>query len=174
MSDLLLRGGRVRGGDAQVDILVRDGVVEQVAPGLAPVTGVSGAEVIEVRDRLVLPGLVEAHCHLDKTLYGAPWVPHSAGDALADRIANERRRRGELGLPDVERVTALLERMVATGKVESALGLLGRRTARKGSRLDEGPRIEHAVRPGLLHHDLTSCYFGSGPGEALACDLAAF
>ena len=74
-----------------------------------------GAEVIDVRDRLVLPGLVEAHCHLDKTLYGGSWVPHSAGDALADRIANERRRRGELGLPDVDRVTALLERMVAAG-----------------------------------------------------------
>ena len=37
--------------------------------------------------------LVEAHCHLDKTLYGGPWVPHSAGDALADRIANDRRPR---------------------------------------------------------------------------------
>jgi cytosine deaminase len=63
----------------------------------------------------VLPGLVEAHCHLDKTLYGGPWVPHSAGDALADRIANERRWRGELGVPDVDSITALLERMVAAG-----------------------------------------------------------
>jgi cytosine/creatinine deaminase len=42
-------------------------------------------------------------------------VPHSAGDALADRIANERRRRFGLGLPSVENATALLERMVAAG-----------------------------------------------------------
>jgi cytosine deaminase len=115
MSDLLVRGGRLWGEDGQVDILVRDGVVQRVEPGLAPATDAPGAEVIDVRDRLVLPGLVEAHCHLDKTLYGGRWVPHSAGDALADRIANERRRRGELGLPDVDRITALLERMVAAG-----------------------------------------------------------
>jgi cytosine/creatinine deaminase len=115
MSDLLVRGGRLWGGNGQVDILMRDGVVERVEPGLAPATDAPGAEVIDVRDRLVLPGLVEAHCHLDKTLYGGTWVPHSAGDTLADRIGNERRRRRELGLPDVDRVTALLERMVAAG-----------------------------------------------------------
>jgi cytosine/creatinine deaminase len=161
MSDLLLRGGRVRGGDGQVDILVRDGVVERVAPGLAPAGGAPGAEVIEVRDRLVLPGLVEAHCHLDKTLYGAPWVPHSAGDALADRIANERRRRGELGLPDVERVTALLERMVVAGTayvrshtdVDPEVGLRGVEVVRTAAeRLDGRIAVQQVAFPrsGLL------------------------
>ena len=52
---------------------------------------VDGAAV-DVTDRLVIPGLVEAHCHVDKTLFGRPWVPHSAGPALGDRIDNERRR----------------------------------------------------------------------------------
>lgn len=37
------------------------------------------------------------------------------GAALADRIANDRRRRAELGLPNVDYITALLERMVAAG-----------------------------------------------------------
>jgi Amidohydrolase family len=59
--------------------------------------------------------VVDAHCHLDKTLYGGPWVPHSAGDALEERFANDRRRRGELGVPSVDRIAALLERMVAAG-----------------------------------------------------------
>jgi hypothetical protein len=60
-------------------------------------------------------GLIDAHCHVDKTLFGGRWVPHSAGPALADRIAEERRRRGELELPNVEHMTALLEQMVASG-----------------------------------------------------------
>ena len=138
MSSLLVRGGRLWGEDGRVDILVRDGVVERVEPGLVRATDAPGVEVIDVQDRLVLPGLVEAHCHLDKTLYGGSWVPHSAGDALADRIANERRRRGELGLPDVDRVTALLERMVAAGTsyvrshtdVDPEVGLRGVETVR--------------------------------------------
>jgi cytosine deaminase len=63
------------------------------------------AEVVDVSGRLVRPGLVEAHCHLDKTLYGRAWEPHSAGDALADRIGNERRRCGRLdGRVTVEQV----------------------------------------------------------------------
>ena len=111
MSGLLLRGARPWGFDGPADVLVREGVIERIEPGIEP----GDAEVLEVGDRLVLPGLVEAHCHLDKTLYGGPWVPHSAGDALEDRIANDRRRRGELGIPSVDRIVALLERMVASG-----------------------------------------------------------
>jgi cytosine/creatinine deaminase len=108
---VLLRGGRPWGFDGPADVLVREGVIERIEPGIEP----GDAEVLDVADRLVLPGLVEAHCHLDKTLFGGPWVPHSAGDALEDRIANDRRRRGELGIPSVDRIVALLERMVACG-----------------------------------------------------------
>ena len=111
MSDLLLRGARPWGFDGPADVLVRAGVIERIEPGIDP----GGADVLDVAGRLVLPGLVDAHCHLDKTLYGGPWVPHSAGDALEDRIANDRRRRGELGIPSVDRIVALLERMVVSG-----------------------------------------------------------
>jgi cytosine deaminase len=130
MTDLVLVGGRPWGVDGAADILVRDGRIERIAGGAV---AASGAEVVDVTGRLVLPGLVEAHCHLDKTLYGGPWVPHTAGDALTDRIQTERRRRGELGVPDVDRITALLERMVAAGTsyvrshtdIDPALGLSG-------------------------------------------------
>src|SRR5688572_30093974 len=108
MPDVLLRDGRLWGGDEPTDILVRDGRIAATGRNLDG----SGADDVDLAGRLVLPGLVEAHCHLDKTLFGGPWVPHSAGDALADRIANDRRRRSELGIPDPDRIAALLERMV--------------------------------------------------------------
>jgi imidazolonepropionase-like amidohydrolase len=66
MSELLLRGGRPWRFAGPADVLVRDGVIARIEPDIdAP-----GAEVFDVSGRLVLPGLVEAHCHLDKTLYG--------------------------------------------------------------------------------------------------------
>jgi cytosine/creatinine deaminase len=112
VSTLLLRGGRPWGRDEPADIVVQDGVIAAIGP----VPDVDAdTEVLDVADHLVLPGLVDAHCHLDKTLYGGPWVPHPAGDALTDRIGTERRRRSELGIPDVERIAALLETMVAAG-----------------------------------------------------------
>jgi cytosine/adenosine deaminase-related metal-dependent hydrolase len=112
MPELLLRGGRPWGSAGPADILVRDGTIAEIVPEPA---AAGDAEVLDISGRLVLPGLVEAHCHLDKTLYGGPWEPHSAGDALADRIGDERRRRGELGLPSADHAAALLERMVAAG-----------------------------------------------------------
>jgi cytosine/creatinine deaminase len=129
MAELILRGGRPWGSEGPADILVRGGVVERIEPRVdAP-----AADVLDVSGLLVLPGLVEAHCHLDKTLFGGPWVPHTAGNALIDRITTERQRRGELGIPDVDRITALLERMVAAGTthvrshtdIDPALGLSG-------------------------------------------------
>jgi cytosine/creatinine deaminase len=130
MSDLVLRGGRPWRSPTAADILVRDGAIAAIEPDLSPPPS---AEVVDVSGRLILPGLVEAHCHLDKTLFGDDWVPHTAGDTLADRIGTERRRRGELGVPDVDRITALLQRMIAAGTsyvrshtdIDPALGLSG-------------------------------------------------
>ncbi|MEV0164582.1 amidohydrolase [Nonomuraea fuscirosea] len=118
MTDVLLRGGLPwepaasgPGVRAPVDVLVRDGRIDRVAPAIdAP-----GATVVDVTGQLVLPGLVEAHCHLDKTLYGGPWVPHSADDTLAGRIGNDLRRRAGLGVPSVARIAALLAAMSAAG-----------------------------------------------------------
>jgi cytosine/creatinine deaminase len=112
MGGLLFRGGRVRGYDGPADLLVVGGVIADIGSGLVDP---GDAEVVELDGRLVLPGLVDAHCHLDKTLYGGPWVPHPAGDALAERIGTERRLRAGLGVPDVDRITALLATMVAAG-----------------------------------------------------------
>lgn len=156
-SALLLGGGYPWGYDVPADILVRDGKITQIEPAV----DVTDAEVIDVAGRLVLPGLVDAHCHLDKTLYGGPWVPHSAGDALADRIANDRSRRGELGIPNVDHVTALLERMAAAGTsyvrthtdVDPDVGLRGIETVRTAAEQMSGRvTVEQVAFPqhGLL------------------------
>ncbi|MEV4147647.1 hypothetical protein AB0J40_28540 [Amycolatopsis sp. NPDC049691] len=77
MPGLLLRDGRPWRAGGPADLLLRDGVVAKIGPGLGP----GDADVLDLGGRLVLPGLVEAHCHLDKTLFGGPWRPHSAGPA---------------------------------------------------------------------------------------------
>jgi cytosine/adenosine deaminase-related metal-dependent hydrolase len=152
MTDLLLRGGRPWGRDAEADILVRDGVIERIGPKIDG----GGAQPVDLAGRLVLPGLVDAHCHLDKTLYGRAWVPHSAGDALADRIATDRRRRAELGLPNVDNIVALLEQMVGAGTayarshvdVDPEVGLRGVEAVREAvARLDGRITVELVAFP---------------------------
>lgn len=97
MSDLLLKNVRPMGG-AAADILIKDGVIAQIGPGLtAP--GIPGEEGAGA---LVIPGLVDAHTHLDKTTWGMPWYAGRKGGVLQNLIDNERNERIPLGL-DVHR-----------------------------------------------------------------------
>ena len=51
--------------------------------------------VIDGAQALLLPGLVEGHAHLDKTLWGQAWYRNDVGPSRLDRILNERSwRRG--------------------------------------------------------------------------------
>jgi len=66
----LVRGGMVvpmaaRGEWLQADVLVKDGRVAAVAPGLDPEPG---CEVLDAGDALVLPGFVQAHVHVVQSL----------------------------------------------------------------------------------------------------------
>ena len=63
-----------------------------------------------------MPGLIEGHCHLDKTLMGLPWRAHAAAPDVQGRIAYERAHRAALG-PVRPRAVALLRRMIAAGTV---------------------------------------------------------
>lgn len=125
---LILRGGRPWGGEVR-DLALVDGVL--AAP--QTVRDARAAHVLDLDGGIVLPGLVDAHCHVDKTLWGGDWVPHSAGPELKDRIRNDRARRDELGLPDPQRIGSLLEQLVVSGTthirthtdVDPALGLRG-------------------------------------------------
>jgi len=65
MPALLLRGARVPGHEARLDLLIGEGGrIERLAPRIeAP----SGVRTAELAGRLVAPGLVDAHQHLDKT-----------------------------------------------------------------------------------------------------------
>jgi dihydroorotase len=65
MADILLRGGRVldpvRNFDASADVLLQDGKVARVEPGIA---APSGAHIVDVKGKWVVPGLIDMHTHL--------------------------------------------------------------------------------------------------------------
>src|SRR6266480_2298136 len=65
MRSLLLKGGRVidpsRGFDQVADVLIQDGKIAAVGPGLGTP---DGAEVRDVGNKVVAPGLVDVHVHL--------------------------------------------------------------------------------------------------------------
>src|ERR1700754_162025 len=90
-NDLLLRNVRPLGG-GPVDILIRDGMIAAIGPDLAT----SNEPAFDGEGRLALPGLVEAHTHLDKSLLGLAWYRNDVGPRLIDKILNERAVRKTL------------------------------------------------------------------------------
>jgi len=101
-------------GGPAVDVLVRDGVIARVGSVIEPPPG---ATVIDGDHGIVLPGLVDAHMHLDKTFWGRPWRAHEAGPTTLERIENERRLRRELRLPVDAQAEELVRQAVSRGTV---------------------------------------------------------
>lgn len=110
-AELLLYGARLPTGQV-ADLAIRDGRIVAVAADLPVATD---AERIDARGCLVLPGLVDGHAHLDKTLWGTPWHSHQAGPTLLDRIDNERRVLRGLALSPEKQSARLVRHMVARG-----------------------------------------------------------
>ena len=111
LPELLIRDVRPRGA-APVDVRVRAGRIVEVAAGLsAP----AGCAVEEGGGALLLPGLVEGHTHLDKTLWGLAWYRNAVGPRLVDRIDNERAFRAASGHDAGAQSMALAEAFLALG-----------------------------------------------------------
>ena len=72
--ELLIRNVRPAGGEPS-GVLIRDGRI--AATGA--IEAAAGAVELDGGGRLLLPGLVEAHTHLDKTFWGMGWRKHTAG-----------------------------------------------------------------------------------------------
>lgn len=106
MSDLLIKNIRVLDGDP-TDILIRDGRIAGIG---AELDG-GDAPVVEAGGHIAIPGLTEAHTHLDKSLLGYPWYYNDVGGGnLMAMIDNERRMKQRLGLdPHVQSMRHALQ-----------------------------------------------------------------
>lgn len=88
---------------------------------------------LDLDGALLLPGLVDGHLHLDKTLLGLPFQPHLPGDSVVQRIAAEKTLRRDLPLSVEERAGKLVRQIAAYGTtsirshvdIDSDVGLTG-------------------------------------------------
>ena len=110
-SDLLLKGGLLPSG-AVADILIRDGNIAGIADSISTPPD---AQIIDVAGKLVSPGLVNGHVHLDKTLLGAAWIPHLPGNTVTERIAAEKTIRSQVNVPVKTRAATLVDLFVSHG-----------------------------------------------------------
>lgn len=133
MTDLLIRNLRPMGAPV-TDLLIRGGKVAVMAPGIdAP-----GIATEDARGAIAIPGLVEAHTHLDKTVMGMGWYENAVGTDLSAMINNERSARRELGLDP------------ARQSMRHALALVGNGTTHIRSHVDVDTENGLSMLEGVL------------------------
>lgn len=95
-----------------IDLLVEDGKI--VAVGLVG-TLASDGEAIDCGGRVVFPGFVDAHAHMDKTLLGLGWYRNEVGPSLQELFDNERNLRLARDIDFHEQAARVGRRMIAAG-----------------------------------------------------------
>lgn len=93
MTNLLLRNVRPHGGAAS-DLLIRDGRIA----GIGHFEPEAGMPVEDGGGAIAIPGLIDAHTHLDKTTWGMPWHENNRRAVLRERIDFERENRIAIGI----------------------------------------------------------------------------
>jgi cytosine/adenosine deaminase-related metal-dependent hydrolase len=127
----VIRNVHAMGEPEAVDIVVRDGAIAAIGAGAGAAS--EDVEVIEGDGRLVYPGLVDAHTHIDKTLMGMGWHPNDNGPTLLNMIENERRVRREEGIDSHQQSMRHARAAIATGTthirthvdIDTEIGLAG-------------------------------------------------
>ena len=112
MKKLWVADTRIHGQEA-VDVLIADGRIAEVQPagGLPP----DGVGLLDAGGGLLLPTLVDGHCHPDKTTWGEPWLSRPRADSLAEVIDNDVRVQKQQTRSVAERAGRLFERYVTRG-----------------------------------------------------------
>src|SRR5262245_13015614 len=101
--------------NAAVDVIVEGATIASVVPaGGAPA---NLPVLVEGAGQMILPAFVESHVHFDKTLWGLPWRPNTAGPTRNDRIANEQRLLANFDVPIARRAGPLIEHCIARGSL---------------------------------------------------------
>jgi cytosine/adenosine deaminase-related metal-dependent hydrolase len=93
------------------DIVVCNGKITAIGKIAEP----TNTNVVDLGGNLVLPGLVDGHMHLDKTLFGLPWMPHAAGPTRMSRIETDKEILPKLPVPARQRAGLLLDHCIANG-----------------------------------------------------------
>jgi cytosine deaminase len=125
--DLVLRNARTAAGREPVDIGIEGGRIEAIAPAL-----VADADELDVGGRLVAPGFVETHIHLDKSCILERC--RSEEGTLDEAIAEVARAKRGFTADDVRaRAVRTLEKSILQGtthmrthvEVDPVVGLAG-------------------------------------------------
>ncbi len=111
---MLLQNLRAPGGEL-IDLRIDDGMIAaRASAGTLHTEG----DTLDCGNRLLYPGFVDAHAHIDKSLLELGWYHNDVGPTIEEMISNERRLRVEQGIDSHRQSSTVARRMIAAGTTQ--------------------------------------------------------
>ena len=108
--DIIIRQAKLPGYDSLQDVAIENGLIQRIAPHIDG----QAARVIEAGGKVLIPGLVDSHIHLDKA-YIMDRLPNKSG-TLMEAIQVTAKLKPTFTKEDVvERATRALFTLVSHG-----------------------------------------------------------
>ncbi|MDM4765383.1 D-aminoacylase [Pelomonas sp. SE-A7] len=146
--DLLIRGGRIVDGSGnawyRADLAVKDGRIAAIGP----LAGAKARRVIEARDRIVAPGFIDTHGHIEGGLFERPTADNFVQDGVTTVVT------GNCGSSEDKGIQSFFEQMGKVGGTSiNVASLVGHNTvrrqvmglARRAATAEEQQRMEALV-----------------------------
>lgn len=116
VADTLFTNARLSDGTTAA-FAVLDGRITAIG---AEAAGMPARNEVDLGDKLVVPGFVEGHIHLDTSFYGDAWKPHkpcTAGFDVHERVEFQRQNMAEAAPMDV-RARSQIELCLTNGSTQ--------------------------------------------------------
>ncbi len=155
----LITGARPLGGEP-ADVLVRDGVIAEIGPGLDP-AGAPRAQRLDAAGLILLPGLVDLHAHLREP--GREDAETVASGTAAAALGGYTAVHAMANTDPVADTAGVVEQIWRLGRQAGrcdvqpvgavTVGLGGRRMAELGAMADSAARVRLFSDDGQCVHD---------------------
>ncbi|WP_116474178.1 amidohydrolase family protein [Zobellella maritima] len=112
MTTTLISQVRLAGQQESRDILIEEGRIVRID---AQIPLPTGAKLLEGHQRLALPGFIDGHAHIDKSLWGMDWYENQVPRELPAIIENERNFRRQQAFDPCQQSERIARQAIARG-----------------------------------------------------------
>jgi cytosine deaminase len=110
----ILTNGRIQGAEETSSLVITDGVISEIVAGTDPLPEADRIEDLD--GEIVIPGFVDGHAHVDKSLLGEPWVRRTTEAVAMDQMFQDQLKQWEMPTSPVKvRARRFIEECVKAG-----------------------------------------------------------
>ncbi|MFT0848123.1 amidohydrolase family protein [Actinomycetaceae bacterium L2_0104] len=110
----ILTNARIQGADETSTLVITDGIISDIIDGTNPAP--TGDNVEDLGGEIVIPGFIDGHAHVDKSLLGEPWVRRTSSAVNMNQMFHDQLKQWEMPTAPVKvRARRFIEECIKAG-----------------------------------------------------------